>query len=159
MQTLISLQKNGRLRRRRESEGTTPSPMKTILYVEDDEHDVFFLKRAFMTHAPEWQVQNVHSIEDAVNYLNNIGKYSDGERFPAPDLVVSDVSIPGGSGYQLLSWVRAHAQLGRVPFILLTGSAQGAELDKAASNGANCCLEKSTDFKELLRNVHKLLEA
>ena len=158
MHTLTPSQKNSGLSRKRESEPPTPSLMKTILYVEDDEHDVFFLKRAFATHAPGWRVQNVHSIDEAIDYLRAAGGYSDRERFPAADLVVSDVSIPGGSGYQLLDWVREHTELGRLPFILLTGAAQRDEFEKATVSGADCCFEKSTDFKELISKAQRLLE-
>ena len=131
--------------------------MKTILYVEDDEHDVFFLKRAFSHHPDGWRVQNVQSVEEAINYLAGKGRYQDRKEFPAVDLIVSDVTIPGGSGYQLLRWVREHVELGRIPFVLVTGSAQDTQVEKAATTGADCCLEKSTDFKELMAAVERLL--
>src|SRR5712671_3008648 len=44
--------------------------MKTILYVEDDEHDLFFLTRAFTTQAPDLRVENVTSVADAIEYLS-----------------------------------------------------------------------------------------
>src|SRR6266704_1902687 len=138
-----------------ESESATHSPMKTILYVEDDEHDVFFLKRAFNAYAPAFQVQIVHSIEDAISYLQGTGAYSDRAQFHAPELIVSDVSIPGGSGHQLLSWVRQQSEFSRLPFILLSGSAQETAPEKVASPTADFCVEKSIDFKELLAKVRK----
>jgi len=132
--------------------------MKTILYVEDDEHDVFFLKRAFARHDDAWRVQNVQSVEEAISYLEGTGRYRDRKQFPPADLVVSDVSIPGGSGYQLARWVREHSELGRIPFVLVSGSAQDTELEKAATMGADSCLEKSTDFQELLATVSRLIK-
>ena len=158
METLTLTQKNARVRRGRQSETVPEAVMKTILYVEDDEHDVFFLNRAFANHAPALRVQNVHSIEEAMNYLRGTGIYADRAQFPAPDLLVSDVSIPGGSGYQLLAWVRKNGEISGLPFILLTGSAQDTQLEKAMTNGADVCLEKCTDFKELLAAVERLLE-
>jgi CheY-like chemotaxis protein len=132
--------------------------MKTILYVEDDEHDVFFLKRAFANYTPGVLVQNVLSVEEATNYLQGVGAYGDRSKFPSADVIVSDVSIPGGSGYQLLAWVRAHGEVAKLPFILLTGSAQDIQAEKAMARGADFCLEKSTDFKELLAKVTSVLE-
>jgi DNA-binding response OmpR family regulator len=131
--------------------------MKTVLYVEDDEHDVFFLKRAFTNQAPDIRVQTVHSIEEAINYLGGSGAYSDRAKFPTPDLIVSDLAIPGGSGQQLLTWVRQHSELSRLPFILLSGSTHPASTEKLAASSADCCVEKSVDFKELLAKVRKLL--
>src|ERR1041385_522204 len=91
------------------------TPMKTILYVEDDEHDVFFFKRAFTGQVPAIRIQNVHSIEEAMNYLKGADPYAERGQFPLPDLIVSDVSIPGGSGYQLLRWVREHSEFAGLP--------------------------------------------
>ncbi len=43
-----------------------------------------------------------------------------------PDLVLSDVSMPGGSGLSLLSKLRAEKKTSRVPFILMSGVHKGA---------------------------------
>lgn len=131
--------------------------MKTILYVEDDEHDMFFLNRAFGTHAPELRIQNVPSVPDAMQYIEGMDKYSDRAQFPPADLVISDVTIPGGSGFQLVKWIRGHAKFAKLPVILLTGSVHESQVDTALTTGADCCLEKSSDFKQLLGNVRGLL--
>src|SRR5882762_8238569 len=89
--------------------------MKTILYVEDDEHDIFFLKRAFGSQAPDLRIHNVLNAADAMAYLSAEGPYADRARFPAADLVVSDVSIPGGSGFQLLAWIRQEPRFAGLP--------------------------------------------
>ena len=136
-----------------------PMLMKTILYVEDDEHDIFFLKRAFGTQAPDLRIHNVLNVADAMAYLNAEGPYADAARFPPADLVVSDVSIPGGSGFQLLAWIRGQPRFSRLPVILVTGSAQQKEIQNAVAAGANFCLEKSTDFNELLGKVRASLVA
>ena len=131
--------------------------MKTILYVEDDEHDIFFLKRAFGAQVPNVQIQNVVNVPQAMEYLRGDGGFADRKQFPAADLVVSDVSIPGGSGIQLLKWIRGEPRFSKLPVILLSGSTQESQIDKALSSGANFCLEKSTDFKELLSKICSLL--
>jgi len=56
-----------------------------------------------------------------------------------------------------LSWVRQQPQFNRVPFTLLTGSAQQGAPEKPDGAGADFCLEKSVDFNELLARVRKLL--
>ncbi len=134
-----------------------PMLMKTILYVEDDEHDIFFLKRAFGSQAPDLRIHNVLNVSEAMAYLNADGPYADAARFPTADLVVSDVSIPGGSGFQLLTWIRGQPRFAALPVILVTGSAHQKEIEKALIAGANFCLEKSTDFNELLAKVRASL--
>jgi len=132
--------------------------MKTILYVEDDEHDIFFLKRAFASQAPDLQIQQMAEVSGAIEYLKGQGPFADREQFPLPDLVISDVSIPGGSGFQLLAWIRSEPAFRNLPVILMSGSAQPAEISKASTSGADYCLEKSTDFEQLLAKVRRLLQ-
>jgi CheY-like chemotaxis protein len=131
--------------------------MKTILYLEDDEHDIFFLKRALATEQAGLTIQNVHNLGDATAYLEGTGEFSDRHRFPLPDLVVSDLTVPGGSGFQLTRWLREESQFKSLPVILLSGSAQEPQLQKAAVSGANFCLQKSADFSELLSKIRDLL--
>jgi len=134
-------------------------PMKTILYLEDDEHDIFFLKRALTTQAPDIGLQHVTSFRDATAYLEGIEAYCERDRFPFPDLVISDISIPGGSGFQFAQWIRDHRRFSALPVILLTGSAPEGHVERGLSSGANYCLEKSTDFTLVLRKIRELLEA
>jgi len=143
--------------RNRHSEFAPALQMKTILYVEDDEHDIFFLARAFSMQAPDLRIENVTSVADAVEYLSGKNQFSDREEYPLPDLVVSDVSIPGGSGFELVRWIRQNPQLKKTPVILLTGTAEQLQVEKAESTGAECCLEKSSDFQQLLAKIRKFL--
>src|SRR6267378_7237339 len=147
MQNLTGIQEFRRVSRKFRP-GLPPVLMKTILYVEDDEHDIFFLKRAFGSQAPDLRIHNVLNVADAMAYLNAEGLYANLAKFPAVDLVVSDVSIPGGSGFQLLAWIRQQPRFAGLPVILLTGSAQQKEINYAITAGANFCLEKSTNFDE-----------
>src|SRR5262245_49372077 len=101
--------------------------MKTILYLEDDEHDIFFLKRAFANRAPDLQIRNVANISEAIDYLDGGGDYSERDRYPLPALIVSDVSIPGGSGFQFVRWIRENPRWSDLPIILLTGSAHQSQ--------------------------------
>jgi two-component system cell cycle response regulator len=42
-----------------------------------------------------------------------------------PDLILSDLHMPGNDGFMLISALKKHAQLGRVPIILITSSVWG----------------------------------
>ena len=140
------------------SEFASSLQMKTILYVEDDEHDLFFLTRAFKTQAPDLRVENVTSVADAIEYLSGQSGSRAQKKLSSPDLILSDVTIPGGSGFELVRWIRANPQLGKTPIILLTGTAQELQVEKAQASGADFCLEKSTNFEALLSKIRKLLD-
>ena len=107
---------------------------------------------------PDIGFHHVTNPNDATAYLEGNGRYSERNRFPFPDLIVSDVSIPGGSGFQFVKWIRDHPQFSTLPVILLTGSAQENQIEKGLSSGANYCLEKSTDFTPVLVKMRELLD-
>src|SRR5437588_4296729 len=159
MQMLTPIQKFSPSLQTSHSQFATPLQMKTILYVEDDEHDVFFLRRAFRTQSPELRIENVTSVADAIEYLGGQRQSSNRKEFPFPDLVISDVTIPGGSGFELVRWIRQKPECSKLPVILLTGTAEELQVEHAQASGADFCLEKSIDFQALLAKIHKLLES
>jgi DNA-binding response OmpR family regulator len=73
----------------------------------------------------------------------------------APDLVVTDVQMPGATGIRVLSHVRrAHPT---VPVILITAFGSVELHAQARRLGAATVLDKPFDVAELRRLVHRLL--
>ncbi|KAB2964590.1 MAG: response regulator [Thermoanaerobaculia bacterium] len=74
-----------------------------------------------------------------------------------PDLVIADVHMPGADGYEVAETV------GRVlpgtPVILLVGTFEVFDSERAAKAGATEYLKKPFDSQELLRRVKELLAA
>lgn len=67
------------------------------------------------------------------------------------DLLISDISMPGMDGYQLLRKVRANSQTARLPAIALTGFGQSEDVDRAMAEGFQAHLTKPLDVNELLK--------
>src|SRR4051812_20805363 len=78
----------------------------TILLLEHDEADIFFFRRALASLNFPGNVRVVYSVAEARDYLHGRGKYSDREYFPLPDLIVSDLKVPGRTGMEFLEWLR-----------------------------------------------------
>jgi CheY-like chemotaxis protein len=76
----------------------------------------------------------------------------------APDLLITDVEMPGLDGFELTRQVRAHARFGRMPVIMITSSDERhrAEADAA---GVNLLLGKPYAEEALLAQVQQLLDA
>jgi signal transduction histidine kinase len=70
-----------------------------------------------------------------------------------PDLILSDIMMPGLTGEQLLQAVRARAELADVPFLLLTAEADEAVRLRALSAGAQDYLAKPVSVVELRARV------
>src|SRR4051812_17982545 len=94
----------------------------TILYVEDDENDVYFLRRAISAAKLDCAVCTVPDGLHAEDYLAGIGKYADRSVFPLPMLVLLDIKLPLASGFEVLSWLRQQSSFRRLPIVMLTSS-------------------------------------
>ena len=76
-----------------------------ILYVEDDENDVYFMRRAFRKLGISESLFVARDGEEGIEYLAGSGKFSDREAFPLPALVFLDVKMPRRSGLDVLESV------------------------------------------------------
>ena len=72
----------------------------------------------------------------------------------SPNLVVSDVNMPGMNGHELLSRLRAHPRLALTPLILLTSLQERKDMRHGMSLGANDYLTKPLRPKELIEAVN-----
>lgn len=76
---------------------------------------------------------------------------ADGELPPVPDVIVSDIRMPGGKdGLELLSLLRADERLSRVPVILLTAKSLTKDRIEGYKAGADAYLPKPFNPDELL---------
>ena len=76
----------------------------------------------------------------------------------APDLLITDVKMPGMNGYRLCELLRKHPRFDRLPILFLTGvdSDEGFLLGQEA--GASAYLTKPVERARLLERVATLLE-
>lgn len=73
-----------------------------------------------------------------------------------PALVLLDIDMPRTSGLDVLRHLRAEKRLANVPVIMLTGSADLAEVDAAYALGVAAYLVKPVGFVALRDVVHEL---
>ncbi len=81
------------------------------------------------------------------------------DRFAAqrPDLIVSDIGMPGMDGYAFLERIRAQpAPEGRTPAVALTAYARGEDVDRAFAAGFQMHLTKPVDPDHLVAVVANL---
>ncbi|MEJ2470719.1 MAG: response regulator [Desulfuromonadales bacterium] len=76
-----------------------------------------------------------------------------------PDLVIADVYMPGKNGYELTTAIKQDPDLGQTPVLLLTGSFEPFDEDKARLCQADAWIEKPFESQSLIDKVAELLEA
>jgi CheY-like chemotaxis protein len=70
----------------------------------------------------------------------------------APDLLLLDVALPDGDGFEVLARLRRHQALGSLPIIMLTAKADPADIGKGLAMGADGYVTKPYT-KNVLANV------
>jgi DNA-binding response OmpR family regulator len=72
-----------------------------------------------------------------------------------PDLIILDLSLPGGSGFLLMERFKNLSRLALVPIVVLSGE-QSAEIkEKALQAGADAFVSKPPKDEELLAAVEQ----
>jgi|GEM_PF-754262 len=121
--------------------------MKTRIVIAEDEADIRQnLKRMLGLEGYEvWAGQN------GAEALALVREHT-------PDLVVSDVMMPGMTGHDLIRAMRADAALSHIPVILLTARADRQDVREGMNLGADDYLTKPFQRGELLDSIASRLE-
>lgn len=123
--------------------------MKPILQVEDDPNDVFFLQHAMKKAGVANPIQVASDGQQAIDYLKGAGKFADREKFPLPCLVLMDLKLPYVMGLEVLKWIRQQPGMPLI-VILMTASAEDADIATAYRLGANAFLTKPSEATKLV---------
>lgn len=73
-----------------------------------------------------------------------------------PDDGLLDLQLPRRSGHEVLAWLRAQADLRRLPVVVLTSSRELRDINRAYDLGANSYLVKPVSLDALLEMVRRL---
>lgn len=129
----------------------------TILVVEDEEDDVFFIKDALNRAGVAGPVQAVTDGQQAVDYFKGTGRFANRELFPFPSFVLLDLKLPYLGGFGVLKWIRQEAQL-CLPVVILTSSESDADIEQAWRLGANAYLVKPSETTKRLEIARAIKE-
>jgi CheY-like chemotaxis protein len=74
-----------------------------------------------------------------------------------PDLILADVVMPEKNGYEVCEAIKANPATARVPVVLLSGTFEPFDRDRADRLGCDAIVSKPFDSQQLLRQVELLL--
>ena len=75
----------------------------------------------------------------------------------APDLILADVVMPEKNGYEVCEAIKANPATSRIPVVLLSGTFEPFDRDRAERLGCDAIVSKPFDSQQLLRQVEELL--
>ena len=130
----------------------SPSRERPWILVADDDQEM----RSLLTGALRSDGFNVSEAKDGQELLTMLVERKGRDGSPiAPDLVVTDVRMPGATGLRVLSHVRrAHPG---VPVILVTAFGSAELYAQARRLGAATVLDKPLSVQDLLAQVRRLV--
>jgi CheY-like chemotaxis protein len=116
-----------------------------VLVVEDQPDGLAFVSRILLDRGGR-----VSMAASAAGALEHFDRH-------APDLIVSDIEMPGMSGFELLSELRAREHGRRVPAVALTPFARAEDRTRSLLAGYQGHVPKPVEPAELLATVASLL--
>jgi CheY-like chemotaxis protein len=123
---------------------------KVILVADDDENDVFFLRRAFAKSGLLHTIIHVSDGQKAIEYLLGEGIYADRKSNPSPDLLLLDLKMPRTDGFDVLATLRSLPTLD-LPVVVFSTSALLVDVQMAKKLGALDYVVKPADQDEMVK--------
>ncbi len=129
-----------------------------ILLVEDDENDIVLVSKAIQAAGAGHSIRAVRDGEQAIQYLQGLDRYSDRQKFPIPNVVLTDLKMPRMGGFELLQWLRTNPPFSVIPAIIYSSSALEKDVREAYRLGANSYITKPTSLSGLVDTLRILYE-
>lgn len=131
--------------------------LPAILLIENDENDVFFLRRAIAKTGWHGDVRVVGTATEARAYLENSDPFQDRIYYRRPQLILSDYRLAGHTALEFVEWVRKEPALANIPIVIISGAVSGispAVLEKVKPQGF---IRKTADIEKLAMAVQPYL--
>ena len=118
---------------------------KTLLLADDS---ITIQRVVGITFANEdYEITTVDNGEDAVTKAKEI----------KPDIILADVIMPKKNGYEVCQLVKNDPDLGHVPVLLLAGTFEAFDENRAREVGANGHITKPFESQALIDKVNELV--
>ncbi len=131
------------------------SSVLDILLVEDNPNDVELTLRAFRQKNLTNNITVVNDGIEALDFLFRRGKYQ-GSSEITPRLILLDLKLPKVDGIEVLSSIKSHDQLRKIPVVILTSSREEPDIKTCYQLGANSYIVKPVDFDKFIDAVCEL---
>jgi len=116
-----------------------------VLLIEDEPHIAEAIR--FILSRDGWRVSTHANGHDAVAQVHAA----------RPDVLILDVMLPGASGFEVLSQLRATPETAHLPVLMLTAKGQGRDREAAERAGADMFITKPFSNAEILASVRSLV--
>jgi len=124
------------------------SPAQTVILLVEDDPDQLALAELRLTMAG-YQVRSVDRAKTLSRFLREQ---------PRPDLLLLDVMLPDGDGFDILGQLRGRPEFAMLPIVLLTVKAELANIRKGLALGADGYITKPYSRDQLAEVIGRVLK-
>jgi len=123
----------------------------TILCVDDDEDDLFFIKEIIKSQGHSFEIEEARNGWDALNYLQeSLSKQL------LPCLIIMDMNMPRMDGKQTIHKIKEDGELARIPIVVFTTSSNTTHKKYFEGQGIRF-ITKPFDYKIFTGEIINLL--
>ena len=120
--------------------------MSTRVLVVDDEPDIVFMIKVIL-RSEGYEVAQASGVEEARAQLSDAD----------PDLVLLDLRLSDGEGWEVLRDLREAGRLERIPVVMLSAHASPGTIQRALNEGARGYVTKPFVTSELVGAVRQFV--
>lgn len=123
--------------------------LKNMLVVDDDPFDREFITTSLRKNGVVDRIFALQNAGEAIGYLAGEGKYANREEYPYPSMVITDLKMPTGDGFELLEYLKRDPNYTIVPVLVLSSSNDEDDVKRAYRMGAASYIQKPQGLTEL----------
>jgi len=136
--------------------------MKTVLYIDDSQDDLFLFHKACQAAKVSFTLKLVDGGDVALEYLNGEGEYADRGIHPLPDFILLDIKMPEMDGFDVLKWIRNNPRTTHTVVTLYSSSSIDKDVLRGYLTGTTFYIPKSQgmeDLRELAESLDSCLKS
>ena len=127
-----------------------------VLFVEDNPNDLELTMHALSQGRFMNQIEIARDGAEALEYVQQRGAYAHLDGEPPPRVVLLDLKLPKLSGIEVLRELKADPRTRAIPVVMLTSSAEDADLRHCYALGVNSYIVKPVDIEQFFGAIQQL---
>jgi CheY-like chemotaxis protein len=124
-----------------------------IVMIEDDEGHARLIEKNIRRAGIS---NKIHHFLDGTSALDFLFRSSEGPAANGPALVLLDLNLPDMSGTDILSQLKSHPKLKRLPVVVLTTTDDKVEIQRCYDLGCNVYITKPVDYEAFATAIRQL---